>query len=256
VLGAISSILVPVTDRIGELIERLDDQSGDGEEAKYDLIATGPSALSTLMDSIGQRTRFGKLLTIEIFDAWQDQRAAPSLITLLSDPDEAVREWSADLLGRWPHAAAGPVLIALHNRLLAESVPPHWTEPVAVRRSLTNLGLRLDVVPTLTASLATNAHGPRLWPAQRTADIVTELAQHDQVVLFIMAWRLGADGQLRRTKHETLGWKFDRSKPREANVAEALEAVLTEASTLPDDPQLFVTIEWLNTGDLATKSLV
>lgn len=241
-------------DQVDELIARLDDRSGDGEEAKYELIAAGPSALSNLVASIGQRTRFGKLLAIETFDAWQDQRAAPTLITLLSDPDDTVREWSADLLGRWHHAAAGPALTGQHNRLLAESVPPHWTEPVAVRRALTNLGLRSDVVPPLTASLATDAHGPRCWPAQRTADIVTELAQHDQVVLYIMAWRLGADGQLYWTKHETLGWELDRSKPWEVNVTEALDAVLIEASTLPDDPQLFVMIEWLNKGDLLTKS--
>jgi hypothetical protein len=51
-------------------------------------------------------------------------------------------------------------------------------------RALTVLDARQDVLPPLTASLSAPAGSlKRAWPSARLADVINDLADHDQAVL-------------------------------------------------------------------------
>jgi hypothetical protein len=56
-----------VLESVGELIAKLNDPSGDGEEAKFELIARGGAVVPELAARLGKLERFGKLTTIERF---------------------------------------------------------------------------------------------------------------------------------------------------------------------------------------------
>jgi hypothetical protein len=147
-----------------------------------------------------------KLSAIEVFEARGDPRAGPALIGLLSDADTTVREWAANALSALRYTEAGPALTQLNARLLRYRIRPDFTEPVAVRNAMANLGLRQRRTPDLTRTLAQHISHEHKWPVGRLPEVIRDLADHDQVVLYFMIWRIADDGQLYWTQHEGAGW--------------------------------------------------
>lgn len=237
---------------VDELIGSLDDASGAGEDAKYELIARGVEIVPQLAARVGTLGRFGKLSAIEIFEALKDQRACPALVELLTDAADTVVEWSADALGALRcHDAIGP-LREVSSRTVAAQVPPDWTGPVTFRRALTDLGARQPVVPSLTARLLQHENDSemQLVPSAHLAAVVEDLADHDQVVLGFMLWRVAGDGHLYWTESAHAEWRFDWSARWMDSVAAARQAALDAAATVA--PGLLVRIEWVDESDLAT----
>ncbi|MFE9924673.1 hypothetical protein ACFYQA_24745 [Streptomyces sp. NPDC005774] len=71
--------------------------------------------------------------------------------------------------------------------------PPDWTKPGGIRWSLTELGARSPVVPPLTARLrATAADDAPGWPSAHFTEIVNDLTDHAQVILYSQFWRVDA----------------------------------------------------------------
>jgi hypothetical protein len=241
-----------VTTDISTLISSLDAPSADiAEDAKRALIAHGAAVIPQLAAALPGLDRFGKLSAIEVFEACGNRQAGPALMGLLSDGDTTVREWAANALGTLGYAEAGPVLARLNARLLRELVRPDYSEPVAVRSVLTLFGLRRRVTPDLTRTLARDTGHGQAWPVARLPEVLRDLADHDQVVLYFMIWRVGDHGQLYWTQHERVGWAFDRSLPWSENVVGARDAALLEAGFVHDTGDLVAMIEWIDEGDVA-----
>jgi hypothetical protein len=240
-----------VTTGIGALISRLDDPSDISADAKAALIAQGTSVIPELAAALPGLDRFGKLSAIQVFEAFGDRRAGPALVGLLSDAETTVREWAANALGVLGYTEAGPALARLNARLLREMVRPDFTEPVAVRSVLTLFGLRRRVTPDLTRTLARDTGHGQAWPVARLPEVLRDLADHDQVVLFFRIWRVCDHGQLYWTQHEDVGWAFDYSLPWPQNVAAARDSALLEADFVRDTVDLVATIEWIDEGDVA-----
>lgn len=241
-----------MTTDISALISRLKDPSTDiAEDAKHALIGQGTRVIPELAAALPGLDRFGKLSAIEVFEACGDRRAGPALVGLLSDADTTVREWAVNALAALGYAGAGPAIAQLNARLLRDLVPLSCTEPVAVRSALAGFGLRAHVTPDLTRSLARDtAHG-QAWPVAQLAEVLRDLADHSQVVLYFMIWRAGDHGQLHWTQYEGVGWTFDRSLQWSENVAGARDAALLEAAFVQDTGDLVATIEWIGEGDIA-----
>jgi hypothetical protein len=241
-----------VTTDISAHISRLDDPSTDiAEGAKVALIARGAAVISELAAALPGLDRFGKLSTIEVFEACGDRRAGPALAGLLDDADTTVREWAAYAVGELGYTEAGPALARLNARLLRELVQPDFSEPVAVRSVLTLFGLRRRVTPDLTRTLARDTGHGQVWPVARLPEVLRDLAGHDQVVLYFSVLRVGNHGGLHLTEHERVGWAFDRSLPWSENVAGARDAALLEADFVHDAADLVAMIEWIHEGDVA-----
>jgi hypothetical protein len=101
------------------------------------------------------------------------------------------------------------MLRAAYRRQRASGNGPDWTEAVAIRHALTVLGSRQEVLPPLTASLRTTAGSMRrAWPTIQLVDVITDLADHDQVVLYFQLWAV-IDGGMFWNGHERLDEPLD-----------------------------------------------
>ena len=241
-----------MTTDIAALISELDDASTDiAESAKHLLIAEGAVVIPDLAAALPRLERFGKLSAIEIFEACGDIQAGPALASLLGDPDTTVREWAALALGAVGYTEAGPALAQLNTRLRRAGVRPDFTEPVAVRSVLTLFRLRRQLTPDLTRTLARDSGHGQTWPVARLPEILRDLADHDQVVLYFIIWRVNDHGELHWSEHDRVGWAFDHSLSWSENVAGARDAALLEAAFVQDTGNLVARIEWIHEDDIA-----
>jgi hypothetical protein len=241
-----------VLDGIGELIARLNDSSGDGEDAKFELIARGIDIIPELAARLEDLERFGKLSAIEAFEALQDPRACPALIGLLADEDETVVEWAAGTLGSLRCRDSVAPLKSVLSRMIDEQVPPDWTGPVQVRSALAELGARTPVLPSVTMSLRQRHDDTEMWLCRSSdlAAVVDDLAEHSQVVLGFTLWRIGDDEHLYWTQHESEAWSFDWSARWADNVAAAWEGAQRDVATLPPNTRLLAHVTWIDETDV------
>jgi hypothetical protein len=173
-----------------------------------------------------------------------------ALIDLLGSQHETVREWSAWAIADLGVREAGPMLRAAHQRQRVSGDGPDWTETVAIRHALTVLGARQEVLPSLTTSLRTTAgSNRRAWPSARLVDIVNDLADHDQAVLYFQLWAV-IDGGTFWNGHERLDAPIELGKPWWQVVEDARESALIEAAFVVPWPNLFVTVEWIDRADV------
>ncbi|MFC4065054.1 HEAT repeat domain-containing protein [Actinoplanes subglobosus] len=240
-----------MTEDLGRLIALLDGETTDiAEGAKYDLIDAGSHVIEPLAAAVGSLEPFGQLSAIEIFEHFGDPTAGPALIGLLDSDACTVREWSADALGRLGVREAVPALRDAYRRQRLTGEPPDWSEPVAIRRALTVLGARREVVPPATAALrADDGSHPDSWPSARLADVIDDLADHDQVVLYFQLWRVVPAGTYWE-RHEVLDSVLDLTRPWRQVVEDARETALIEADAFVPRPELFATVEWIDHADL------
>ncbi|MFE9747386.1 HEAT repeat domain-containing protein [Saccharothrix saharensis] len=240
-----------MTTEIDRLIRLLDDDSTDVcEDAKFTLMSIGPEVVEPLAAAVGSLHPVAQLCAIEVFDHFDAAAAVPALIGLLGSPDRTVRIWSMESVAALGAHEALPALRAAHRRLRAAGEPPDSGEAVGLRLALTALGARQEVLPPLTASLRTTAgdRGPS-WPSERLADVVHDLADHDQAVLGFTLW-LVFRGRGTLIGHERLGRPLDVDRPWRQVVEDAREAALVEAASVEPRPDLFATVEWIGRGDV------
>jgi hypothetical protein len=246
--GAADSAIVD--GEIARLIGLLDDDSTEvAEDAKDALISIGVEVVEPLVAAVASLEPFGQLSAIEVFEHFGDAAAGPVLIDLLSSEHDTVREWSARAIAQLGVCDAVPALQAAYQRLRASDGRLDDSEAVAIRRVLTELGARDEVAPPLTASLRAPAGGlDHAWPADRLDELINELADHRQAVLYFMLWLVTDSGTFWHG-HESLDREFDRHAPWLAVVEAARESALLEAAFVPQRPNLFVTLEWIDESD-------
>lgn len=128
---------------------------------------------------------------------------------------------------------------------------------MVVRTALSKLGARVAVVPELTGSLARSralvggtAQSP-FWPNARLADVLNDLADHQQIVLYLRLWPLTADGEVvwvnGRGPFESA---FDWAVPWQDNLVRIHEAALRYAADTPPGRERAVEIEWIDESDI------
>ncbi|MFF5226165.1 HEAT repeat domain-containing protein [Dactylosporangium sp. NPDC000521] len=240
-----------MADEIARLIGLLDDDSTEiAEDAKAALISIGDEVVQPLASAMGSLDRYGQLSAIEVFEHLGDAAAGPALIDLLGSEHETVREWSARAIAELGVREAVPMLQAAYRRQRVSGDGPDWTEAVAVRHALTVLGARQEVLPPLTASLRTAAGSIlQAWPSARLVDVVNDLADHGQAVLYFQLWAV-IDGGTFWNGHEGLDEPLDFREPWRQVVEDAREYALIEAAFVAPRPNLFATVEWIDRADV------
>ncbi|MCL6734947.1 HEAT repeat domain-containing protein [Streptomyces neyagawaensis] len=239
-----------MTTHIERLVQQLDDATGPSYDARAELIEMGADALPALIDGLPSLGGFGQLTAIEVFEEVGDPRCGPALIGLLNSDNPTVREWAATALASLDVEGAVEPLRRAHRACLERATPPDWTEPVGIRWALTELGARTPVVPPLTARLrATAADDVPRWPSAHFTDIVNDLADHAQVILYSQFWRLDA-GREYGIPGTTLDWELDWTAPWEHLVEESRAWSLREASMASVGDGIFVAPSWIDRSDL------
>ncbi|MBT2387659.1 HEAT repeat domain-containing protein [Streptomyces sp. ISL-11] len=180
---------------VDELVRMLDGSPGDSMDARAALIHLGPGVLPAIVRGLPRLGRFGQLTAIEVFEELDDERCVPALVELLGSEHDTVREWSAIALGDLGAVEAVEPLWRAYRACQERRTPPDTTEPDGIRGALTQLGARTPVMPSLTASLRVGAPGlGDVWPPDRLAAVVDDLAGHGQAVLSVQFWRTGSGG--------------------------------------------------------------
>jgi hypothetical protein len=228
---------------IAELVEGLgDDDTNRAQDAQLALESYGARALPQLLAATLSLDRFGQLCAIELLEGIGDRRAAAVLIPLLGSEHDTVREWAAAALGALGADEAVPDLQRAYERAKTRGIPLEWTEPVAYRRALTQLGARRPVLPPPAEALrADTAGGPRWRPCDLPA-VLDALAEARQIVLYFQYWTRG-----RWT--ETPGWEVDWTLPwaELVELAHSLARAAALAAGAPDET--VVTVEWIDESD-------
>ncbi|MEV6332064.1 HEAT repeat domain-containing protein [Streptomyces sp. NPDC051909] len=239
-----------MTTHIERLIQQLDDSTGPSYDARAELIGIGYAAVPAIIDGLPSLGGFGQLTAIEVFEEVADPRCGPALIALLGNDDSTVREWAAmALAGLKIDGAVEPVRRA-YRACLDRATPPDWSEPEGIRWALTELGARTPVVPPLTARLrATTADGAPRWPSTHFTEIINDLADHAQVILYSQFWRVDT-GRTYGVSGTGLDWELDWTAPGEHLVEESRAWSLLEASEAPAGDDIFVAPTWIDRTDL------
>ncbi|MFI2370939.1 HEAT repeat domain-containing protein [Streptomyces sp. NPDC018833] len=179
-----------------------------------------------------------------------DPRCGPALIGLLDSDNPTVREWAAMALASLEIDGAIEPLRRAYRACLERATPPDWTESVGIRWALTELDTRSPVVPPLTARLrATTADDAPGWPTTHFTEIINDLADHAQVILYSQFWRVDA-GRTYGVSDTGLDWELDWTAPWEHLVEESRTWSLLEASEAPAGDNIFVVPTWIDRTDL------
>jgi HEAT repeat protein len=239
-----------VAGEIARLIGLLDDDSTYvAEDAKAELISMGVEVVEPLVAAVPSLERYGQLSAIEVFEHFSDVRAGPVLIDLLGSEHETVRDWSAWAIAQLGVREAVPALQTAYRRLRVGGGRLDDSEAVAIRHALTVLGARREVVPPLTASLRVPAGSlDHAWPSARLEELINELADYRQAVLYFQLWAV-TDRGTSWNGHETLDREFDRDAPWPQMVDAARESALLEVAFIPRRENLFATVEWIDESD-------
>ena len=240
-----------MTGEIERLIGLLDDSSAEvAEDAKAELISMGTEVAEPSAAAVSSLQRYGQLSAIEVFEHLESPAAGPVLIELLGSDHETVREWSAYAVAQLRVQDAVPALRAAYRRQRASGVPPAVSEAVGIRYALTALGARHVVLPPLAASsVASTAGLGQTWPVSRLEDVINELADHQQAVLYFLLWEINDRGVFWRD-HDSLDAQFDWDVPWAQLVTRAREVALVEAAFVPRREDLVATVEWIGEADL------
>ncbi|MET7309204.1 HEAT repeat domain-containing protein [Streptomyces sp. NPDC005134] len=198
-----------MSTHIERLIQQLDDSTGPSYDARAELIDIGFDAIPAIIDGLPSLGGFGQLTAIEIFEEVADPRCGPALLALLRSDDSTVLEWAAMALASLKIDGAVEPVRHAYRACLARATPPDWSEPEGIRWALTELGARTPVVPPLTTRLrATTADDAPGWPSSHFTEIINDLADHAQVILYSQFWRVDADGTY-GASGPGLDWEFD-----------------------------------------------
>ncbi|MFE1287525.1 HEAT repeat domain-containing protein [Streptomyces sp. NPDC058751] len=239
-----------MTSPVEALVQQLDGDDDASYAARAQLVAIGRDATLTIIDGLPALGSFGQLTAIEVFEEVADPRSGPALIALLSSNDSTVREWAATALASLEIGGAVEPLRRAHRACLERATPPDWSEPVGIRWALTELGARSPVVPPLTARLrATAADEAPGWPSARFTEIINDLADHAQVILYSQFWRVDAGGTY-GVSDTGLDRELDWTAPWEHLVEESRTWSLLEASEAPVGDNVFVAPTWIDRTDL------
>ncbi|MFE4053880.1 HEAT repeat domain-containing protein [Streptomyces sp. YIM B13518] len=239
-----------MTSHIKRLVQQLDGEAGESYDARAELIWIGAEALPAVIDGLLSLGGFGQLTAIEVFEEVGDPRCGPALIGLLDSDNPTVREWAAMALASLEIDGAVEPLRRAYRACLERATPPDWTEPGGIRWALTELSARTSVVPPLTAHLrATVADDAPGWPSTHFTEIINDLADHAQVILYSQFWRVNAS-RTYGVSGPALDWELDWTAPWEHLVEESRTWSLLEASEALTGGNIFVAPTWIDRTDL------
>jgi hypothetical protein len=239
------------------LIAKLNsNETAVAEEAQLDLQDLGLEAIAPVLNAVPTLGVFGQRCVLDLLESQPvemlRQVTAPSVaqvvMSLLASEDEVVREWAANVLRHVDARESVPLLRLALERTQKARIPADWTEPVALRRALTALADRKEVVPPLLAStIKIHPSLGRYWPAILIKDLVNALAEASQVLLYFESWRSEEESMF-WTKSPT--WVVDLRGSWRDVVERAKTSALGAVEGWTPLPGAVVTLEWIAESDI------
>jgi len=240
------------TDEYVDLITSLDDADlARAEDAKWQLIDWGEQVVADLLRDARSMSPDGQLYAVDVaHEVGSAAAAGPGLTALLTaSPHSEVRRAAAIALGGLRVDSAITALSDQQRQLVSRRLAPQSLEAAAIRRALTALGVRAEILPALTRSLRRAAIGLEwVWPADRLTDLLLELADHQQVVLDVYRFEQFRDGSVRAVGADNSMWHFDHDLSWPGAVSQSHAFHCLQASGLPTT-DIVVSLNWIDRAD-------
>jgi len=147
-IGKVSNVL-PTTEKIGSLVERLADADGVARSAaREQLEEIGRPAVPYLIAALQSSNEHARWEAAKALNEVRDQRAAPALVSTLEDDKSAVRWLAATALIKLGRSALAPLLRGLEGH--SDSI---WFRDGAhhVLHTLVSDGVADEALPVLEA---------------------------------------------------------------------------------------------------------
>lgn len=246
--------------RLRELLAELRVKS-TAEEAQFSLQAEyGAVAVPLVLELLPTLSDFPRRCAIDLIQSCEREQllrisnpsVAAALIPQLKSEDDVTRDWVAVALGWLGDAAAVPALLEAREAARRSRVPLDWSEQGSIRWALTELGARTPVVPPRTAALMeTNPTFKQCWPAEVYEELVVDLADAHQVLLYTQVWVWESVGGREPAFYGAEGPKYelDLELPWPALVCQARDAALAAATQLNTREGRVIRPSWIDESD-------
>lgn len=231
------------------------DDTQVAEEAQHSLQELGRPTLEPVLGALSGLGVFGQRCALDLLTSWPPallQEAGglsveTAVVPLLASEDAVVREWAADTLCHADARNALPSLRSALDRAKEAGVRPDWTEAVSLRRALTVLGDRQEVLPGLLAySMKQDEKLERYWPASSLGELIESLAGEKQVLLYHQAWQPHRDSFLWL---DSPSFDLDMTGLWDQVVERARFAALQAIEKWDVPKEVVVTLEWIGERD-------
>ncbi|MBO1417359.1 hypothetical protein J0670_22440 [Streptomyces sp. FH025] len=220
-------------------------------DAQYALIAEGPEVLDELVAAVPHLGTYGQLCALEVFTALKDPRPGDVLIDLVDSEAATVRQWAAEALADLEIRRAVPAIRRAYEAFRRRGEAPDDSEGEGLRWALTDLGAREPVIPPRAAALRASLEDVgSAWPTAHLAEVIEDLAAHDQAVLYFQVWRVEQGKGVFWQRGPGIDWDVDRRSPWARIVADCRDWALLAAEATDKAPGLVATISWIDASDL------
>jgi hypothetical protein len=242
---------------LDELLADLDNEDTSvALDAQISLEDRGEEAIKPILFLLPSLGFYGQSCALDLLSSWpisllQDRynpSVADVLIPLIRSQSSYVRQESTSILGNLGAKEAIPEIEQALKKVKAEGMPLDYCEPVAYRRTLTELGARTDIVPCHMALHQQHFGGYGLcWPATLLIECIESLSSESQVLLYYQAWQKRGDSYFWQ---ETPQYEIDLTGSWNDVVIRSAElAIETVHRWIPPNNSV-VTLEWIGEKDL------
>jgi hypothetical protein len=216
-----------------------------GEEAIKPILSLLPS-----LDFYGQSCALDLLSSwsISLLEAQHNPSVSEVLIPLIRSQSSYVRQWSTYVLGSLGTKEAIPEIEQALKKVKAEGIPLDYTEPVAYRRTLTQLGARTEIV--LDRMVLQQQHFKNCgfcWPATLLIECIESLSSQSQVLLYYQAWQKRGNSYYWQ---ETPQYEIDLTGSWNDTVIRSAACAIDTVSKWVPPKNAVVTLEWIGEKDL------
>jgi hypothetical protein len=216
-----------------------------GEEAIKPILSLLPS-----LDFYGQSCALDLLSSwpISLLEAQHNPSVSEVLIPLIRSQSSYVRQWSTYVLGSLGAKEAIPEIEQALKKVKAEGIPLDYTEPVAYRRTLTQLGARTEIVPyRMVLQQQHFGNGGSCWPATLLIECIESLSSESQILLYYQAWQKRGNTYYWQ---ETPQYEIDLTGYWNDIVIKSAKLAIDTVSKWVPPKNTVVTLEWIGEKDL------
>jgi hypothetical protein len=242
---------------LDELLADLNNEDTSvAEDAQKSLENRGEEAIKPILSLLPSLDFYGQSCALDLLISWpisllqtqQNPSVVDVLIPLIRSQSSYVREWSTYILGNIGAKEAIPEIEQALKKVKAEGIPLDYTEPVAYRRTLTELGARTEIVPYRMAVQQQNfGNSGSCWPATLLIECIESLSSESQVLLYYQAWQKRGNSYYWQ---ETPQHEIDFTGSWDDIVIRSAEIAIETVSKWVPPKDTVVTLEWIGEKDM------
>lgn len=242
---------------LDELLADLDNEDTSvALDAQISLEDRGEEAIKPILSLLPSLDLYGQSCVLDLLSSWpislleaqQNPSVVEVLIPLIRSQSSFVSQESTCILGNLGAKEAIPEIEQALKKAKAEGIPLDYSELVAYRRTLTELGARTEIVPYFMAVQQQDfGNGGSCWPATLLIECIESLSSESQVLLYYQAWQKRGNTY---SWQETPQYEIDLTGYWNDIVIRSAKLAIDTVDKWVPSKNTVVTLEWIGEEDL------